>query len=527
MKDRSERTVVFVGTEIGHLKFTGKTGFAQIIDKPIREMPDAEAMVCGDWRVTYAEFGRLVNKTAHMLMDRGVTRGSTVGIVSRNCIEFMIAEFAILKIGAISVKFSWRLTPDEMKYLIDLNGLKWIFFRTEKEEWGAELKDHYKGKIEFFELGEKDGRSSLYAMTEHSSDAPVEIEIADDEPAFHMHTSGTTGRPKCVVYTHGGMLRELESTLKVFHYVPGQVYQFVSQMFHSAGTGAYMVLSTGGKLVIMPCFSVKNYMESLEREHVNAIGVVPVVLKNILDAKDKCNYDLSSLHHINYSTCPIAPSLLKRAMDALDCKFYQAYGMTEMASVVTALLPEDHFIDDKAHLKSVGRPIDGAAVKIVDDDGNECPTGVVGEILAQGPGKMKEYFKQPELTAEVLAGGWYHTKDMGYLDDKGYLFISGRKDALIISGGENIYPEEVSNVIMGLVNDVAEVAVYGMPDELWGEHVKASIVLQRGSTITPEEVKAYCKQNMPGFRVPKEIEFLPALPKNATGKVIISKLKNR
>ena len=147
------------------------------------------------------------------------------------------------------------------------------------------------------------------------------------------HTSGTTGVPKCVVYTHGSILRELESTLMSFHYVPGQVYQFVSQMFHSAGMGAYMVLSTGGKLIIKSCFSVDDYMRTLESEKVNAIGVVPIVLKSILDAQERGNYDLSNLKVINYSTCPISPDLLARAMSKLDCHFYQAYGMTEMATV--------------------------------------------------------------------------------------------------------------------------------------------------------------------------------------------------
>lgn len=351
--------------------------------------------------------------------------------------------------------------------------------------------------------------------------------MSGDDPAFHMHTSGTTGVPKCVVYTHGSILRELESTLMSFHYVPGQVYQFVSQMFHSAGMGAYMVLSTGGKLIIKSCFSVDDYMRTLESEKVNAIGVVPIVLKSILDAQERGNYDLSNLKVINYSTCPISPDLLARAMSKLDCHFYQAYGMTEMASVVTVLLPEEHFIDDGAHLKSVGRPIFGADVKIVDEEGKECPVGVVGEILAKGPGMMKEYFGRPEQTQNVIRDGWYYTKDMGYLDDKGYLFICGRKDSLIISGGENIYPEEVSNVIQLLSDDVAEVCVYGVPDELWGEHVKASVVLAPGSKLTAEALTAFCRKHMPRFRVPKEIEFLPQLPKNASGKVLVNQLKNR
>ena len=200
--------------------------------------------------------------------------------------------------------------------------------------------------------------------------------------------------------------------------------------------------------------------------------------------------------------------------------------MTEMASTVTALVPEDHVPDGSARLRSVGHPLPGAAIRIVRDDGTDCETGEAGEILVQGRGMMTEYYRQPELTAAVIEGGWYHTKDVGYLDERGYLYLRGRKDSLIISGGENIYPEEVSNVILKMP-EVSEVAVYGMPDERWGEHVKASVVRMPGAELTAETLKAFCREHMPAFRITKEIEFLDELPKNATGKVIIDRLKHR
>lgn len=230
--------------------FPKATGFGQIMDQAIADYPDEEAMVCCKWRITYGELGRLINKTANMLRANGVTKGSTVAVVSRNSIEFMIADMAILKLGAISVKFSWRLSPKEMKYLFELNNVKWTFYRPETEEWAKEMYEYFEGRIQCFDLRVNEEESPIYAMTQEYSDEAVEVEVSGDDPAFHMHTSGTTGVPKCVVYTHGSILRELESTLMSFHYVPGQVYQFVSQMFHSAGMGAYMVLSTGGKLII-------------------------------------------------------------------------------------------------------------------------------------------------------------------------------------------------------------------------------------------------------------------------------------
>ena len=225
----------------------------------------------------------------------------------------------------------------------------------------------------------------------------------------------------------------------------------------------------------------------------------------------------------------LIPNLTKLQQEKGSTYFSEpgGYGMTEMASTVTALLPEDHLRDGGKYLSSVGRPIPGAAVRIVAPDGSDCPAGTAGEIYVRGPGRMLEYLDAPETTHAALVGGWYRTKDMGMLDAQGYLFLSGRADDLIISGGENIYPGEVTNVIMQLCDDVAEVAVYGVPDETWGEHVKASVVLMPGSRLTAEALRQYCRAHMPTFRAPKEIEIVPELPKGATGKVLTAVLRAR
>ena len=480
----------------------------------------------GNWRITYRELNDLINKTAHYLLSQGVVKGDRIAVISRNCPEFIIADLAILRIGAISVKFNWRLPPDEMEYLLDLNNVRFAFFKPEKPEWGEELVQHYEGKIHFIQLGMVEGRSSLYSLLEGQPDTPVVTEIADEDEAIHMHTSGTTGKPKCVVYGTGRYLRHLESMAASLEFTDGMVYQFISQLFHAAGSASYLVLANGGKLILMQKFQVEDYVDSLEREKVNGIGVIPMVLRGILDEADRKNHDLSNLHVVNYSTCPISPDLLDRAMAKLNCRFYQSYGMTEMSGLVTALVAEDHLVDGGAHLRSVGRPIPGAAIKIVRDDGSECEVGETGEILAKGHGMMLGYFGRPELTREVIRDGWYHTKDLGSKDDKGYVYIRGRKDALIISGGENIYPEEVSNIILKCPQ-VAEVAVYGVPDEKWGERVKASVVLAPGQTITAKELDRFCRQYSPSYRLPREYEFLKELPKNTTGKVLIQELKNR
>ncbi len=507
-------------------RFQKNTGVGQILDESFTRCPEREAIIFGEWRITYRELESLIYRTARYLRGLGVKKGDCVAIISRNCPEFIIADLAIMKLGAISVKFNWRLSPDEMVYLLDLNDVVCAFYKAEKPEWGEELISHYGDKIPFISLDDVEGRSCLYTLLADQPDLPIEVEVAPDDVAIHMHTSGTTGRPKCVVYSVRGYLAEMESMLSCLEFPDGQIYQFVSQLFHSASIGAYLVLATGGKLVLMSQFTVEEYVESLVREKVNAIGVIPMVLRGILDEAEAKQYPLENLHVINYSTCPISPDLLDRAMQMLDCRFYQSYGMTEMSSVVTALLAEDHFIDNGSHLRSVGRPIPGAAVKTVRDDGSLCDPGEIGEILVRGNGKMIEYYKNPEGTQQVFDHGWYRTKDMGYLDDKGYLYICGRKDSLIISGGENIYPEEVINILLKMP-EITEAAVYGVPDEKWGERVKASVVLAPGAKVTAEEIDTFCRQYSASYRLPKEIEFLPELPKNTTGKVLIDQLKYR
>lgn len=467
-------------------RFQKTTGVGQILDESFARCPEREAIVFGDWRITYRELQALIYRTAHCLRSLGIAPGDRVAIISRNCPEVMIAEIAILKLGGTVVKFNWRLAPEEMTYLLDLNEVRCAFFKPEREDWGDALRQHYAGRITFLSLTpEADGRSALYSLLAGMPDTPVETVVAPDAPAYHMHTSGTTGRPKCVVYSHARYLNQLESMLETLEFPDGQVYQYISQLFHSACTGAYLTLATGGKLIMIPNFTVSDYVESLVREKVRAIGVIPLILQGILDEMDRKNYDLSQLKVINYSTCPISPDLLRRALDRLNCRFYQSYGMTEMASTVTALLPEDHLILGGRYLTSVGRALLGAAVRIVRPDGSLCDAGEEGEIC-----------------------------------------VRGRKDSLIISGGENIYPEEVIDVLLKMP-EIAEAAVYGMPDPKWGEHVKASIVCKPGRSLTVEQVQTFCRANMPSFRMPREVEFLPELPKNATGKVLIQALKNR
>jgi len=511
--------------------FQENTGFSQILDRSVALYPDRTALVSGDLRLTYRELDEYSARFALVLRADGVRPGDPVAVISRNCAEFLVAEFAVWRLGAVVVKINWRFTPDEIQYLLELNRIHYVVGRYERRDWSHIIYERNKDKVKFYLFNpDPDGRSPFWKAVD-AAPAPSQLERVEVDPgsvALRIHTSGTTGKPKCVLHSHERLLRQVRSCLAVLAFEPGTVYQVISQLFHISSIGSYLVLSTGGTVILMSRFEPKEYMAVLEQENCTGLGAIPVVLKRLLEHPELREHDLSGLRFVNYSTCPMPPALLKEATGRLTCDFYQSYGMTEMGSILTVLSPADHREPGGRHLHSVGRPIPGVRVRIVAEDGSDCPPGVTGEIVAQGPGQMLGYDQAPFAVANrALQGGWYHTGDMGYLDEEGYLFVQGRRDDLIISGGENIYPMEVANVIMRLTDDIQEVAVYGVPDEDWGERIKASAVLLPGSRLTQEALKAYCQANMSRYKVPKEIEFLPELPKNSTGKVLIQALKDR
>ena len=310
--------------------FNKDSGFIQILDRCIAECPGREAIVFGDWRITYESFARYINMSAHMLAAAGIGKGDCVGIISRNRPEFLILEFSLYKLGAVPVKINWRLAPGEMIMQLEASHVKTAFIQVENPDWGAQLFSHYAGALSFFTFegsGERDS-SFIKLISAYPDSEDFDVRLRDDAPACHMHTSGTTGHAKTVVYTHGGMLDKMSAVKDLYGYRPGDKLQFISQLFHSAAIGAWLCFCTCGTLVLMSSFSTEQYMQSLQREHINAISVVPTILKWILDELDKKPYDLSSLHTIRYSTCPVSPALLERAMKRLDCEFYQSYGMT-------------------------------------------------------------------------------------------------------------------------------------------------------------------------------------------------------
>lgn len=423
------------------LWFQNNTGFSQILDWPLSQCPERTAVVFGAQRLTYHDLNNQIRRFALVLEADGVKAGDRVAIISRNCVEIIIAELAILQLGAVSIKINWRLSPDELQYLLDLNDVGFVVARYERLDWGRQVYQRNQNRMRFYVINPNARRISPFQACIDAAPPPDRFlprQIPPDAPAMRIHTSGTTGKPKCVVHTHGRLLQQLRCCIPALAFRPGEVFQSTSQLFHIACMGAYMVLATGGTLVLMSRFEPEEYLASLEREKVTGISIIPMVLKRILEYPGLNQYDLSHLKFINYSTCPMPPALLEKAKKRFQCDFFQSYGMTEMSSIVTVLSPCDH---SGKHLASVGKPIPGVHIRIEGPDGAICQANESGEILVRGPGQMDGYWGVPaDAGQQVLQGGWCHTGDMGYLDEDGFLYVQGRRDDMIISGGENILP---------------------------------------------------------------------------------------
>jgi fatty-acyl-CoA synthase len=354
---------------------------------------------------------------------------------------------------------------------------------------------------------------------------PPSCPVTADHDLFQLYTSGTTGRPKGAVLIHRAVTTHLMQMGLAHDIRPGERLLLVAPVFHVAGlnAGAFPCLAVGGCLYIQADFKPAEVVRALSEERIGIAILVPAMIQACLttvpDAADRRYADLRLIH---YGASPIAEQTLRRAMAVFGCEFSQGYGMTEMSAGITILSAADHrraLAEKPELLLSAGRPFLGTEVCIVDPHDNPVPPGVIGEVVARGPQMMTGYWNQPQATAETLRGGWMHTGDAGVLDEEGYLYIQDRIKDMIVSGGENVYPRVVEEVLYQHPA-IAEAAVIGVPDTRWGETVKAIVVLRQGMTATAEEIMEFCRDKVGGFERPRSVDFVEALPRTPSGKVL-------
>ena len=332
-----------------------------------------------------------------------------------------------------------------------------------------------------------------------------------------MFTSGTTGTPKGVLFSHRAIANRIAIDVESMGFSSGDSMLFVLPFFHTTCMSVFAVLSAGGTAVIGNSSDPRSIMETVTRYGITRIGLVPYHMRSLCSYVEEHGLTADTLELIIYGAEPASPDLIERCRDLLGCKLLQGYGMTEMASTVTILTPEDH--EKRELLSTVGRPVPRTQVRIVNDEGLPCREGVVGEIQVKSPCAMSGYWKNAAASQEVMQDGWCSTQDMGYVDSDGYLTLSGRKNDLVVSGGENVYPSEVASCIESMGSFIADVAVTGVPDERWGESLAAFVVLEPGASVTEQDIQDYCTLQLGGFKKPRRVIFVDDLKRLVSGKV--------
>ncbi len=496
-----------------------------------RRFPGKTALVFGDVRLSWAEVNARVNRLVHVLVERGVRKGDRVAILALNDHRYLETYWGLAKLGAIAVPLNYRLVEHELAALLDHCEPRGMIAGSGYVEPALRLREQIDSLRWVIALeGDAPGADSYEALLASGSpDEPASVAEADD-PFAIMYTSGTTGLPKGALITHGNLESNVYNQAIADKADPGDVNLTATPLYHMGGLFmSTTYTSLGCTNVILESFIPEEVLRTIERERATVCLLVPTMLNMVLNDPARAAHEAGSLRLVFYggSTMPVA--LLRRAIAELGCSFTQGYGLTETIEA-TFLTASDHVLDGdperERRLSSAGREAVGAEVRIVDERYRELPTGEIGEVQIRGPSVIHEYWRAPEETQTAIRDGWFCTGDVGYRDDGGYLFIVDRSKDVIISGGTNIYPREVEEVLYGHPG-VLEAAVVGLADEKWGEAVNAVVVIREGHEVSERELIDYCDRRMAGYKKPKAVKFVDALPRNPSGKILKRELRER
>ncbi|MEX2230458.1 MAG: long-chain-fatty-acid--CoA ligase [Dehalococcoidia bacterium] len=503
-------------------------------------VPDRVAVVGEDERVSYAELQTRANRLAQALQALGVGKGANVGMMAVNSPAYAEIYYASAAVGATFVPLNYRAKPEELSYMVNAADVNVLF--VEERYWSIyqDMKSAVPGVQHAFPLGFAAGGSQSYsALRDSGEDIPVFADIDDGDPTLIIYTSGTTSLPKGVVLSYRALTALVVNTQSPADPSSNQEVVLVSVPFyHIAGATTLMsAVFSGRRLVVLPAFDPQSWLAAVEREKVTHAFVVPTMLKRVMEVDDFDQYDLSTLRLITYGAAPMPFEVVRHACDVFPPRgigLMNAYGQTEATGSMSFLAPDDHRLDGTPEenerkverLRSVGRPMPDIQVAIMAPDGRALPVNEDGEICIRGDRVMRGYNKRDDDTGEALRDGWLHTGDVGKLDDDGYLFITGRLKDMIIRGGENIAPAEIENVLEDHPA-IAEAAVIGVPDNEWGEIIKAILVPDRGERPGTEELTAYVKSRLASYKAPALYEWVDELPRNHLGKILKTELRDK
>jgi acyl-CoA synthetase (AMP-forming)/AMP-acid ligase II len=481
--------------------------------------PERVAMKFEGRETTYGQLDRRANRVANGLLATCATTQARIAVLDKNSDQFFEVWFGAAKARDVLVPVNWRLAPAEIAYIVNDAEAEMVFVGEEYVETIEQLLPELRTVKQVVALAGGHPEWEEYtAWRDRQASADPRLTTPGDDIAIQLYTSGTTGHPKGVQITHDALM----ASLAVRQWLPcaaEDVYLVCMPQYHVIGSVLGLhALYVGGGTVIARQANPTEILPLIPAERVTHAIFVPAVLLFLLQAPGCRETDFSSLKHITYGASPIPLDLLRDAMATFKCGFGQAYGLTETL-VVTYLPPEDHDPGGSARMRSCGRPLSNAQIKIVGDDGAELPCGQVGEIVVHTPQAMQGYWHLPEATAGTVRDGWIYSGDAGYFDEDGYLYIHDRLKDMIVSGGANIYPAEVENALFGHPA-IADVAVIGVPDQRWGEAVKAVVVREPGAAVTEAEVIAHARERIARYKAPKSVDFVEELPRNPSGKIL-------
>lgn len=489
-----------------------------LVDRNRRKYPSNVAISAQGGKWTYDRLREEVLRAAGGLCALGVRRGERVATLMFNRAELITSYLALFRIGAILVPLNTRLADPEWEYILEDSGASLVITEAAFEKRILALKERLTGIRHVISIGGQERGAIPWQdllSTEPMEEPPQEPGIEDD--LYILYTSGTTGRPKGAVITHQNFLWNAINAQVTGGFKADDVVYYGLPLFHAAAMGGcFATLLLGGKVVLRPRFDPLELLSLIESERITRVPAVPPMLLAILETPGLERRDLSSLRAFNTGATTIPQPLKERLHERFPwVEITDSYGLTEATSYCTVLAGKE-FLTKKA---CVGKPHAYVEVRVVDEKERDVAPGEVGEILVRGPNVMRGYWMRPEETQEALRGGWLHTGDLGRMDEEGYLYVVDRKKDMIITGGENVYPREVEEVLNSHPS-VAEAAVVGVPDERWGEKVVAFVVPRSGMNIEPGELDLHCRAHIASYKCPKDYRIVDDLPRTSTGKIL-------
>jgi len=480
---------------------------------------DRVAFVLDEQAITYREFGARVSGLIQALEARGLGKGDAIATLSSNRPEAVIVTAAAYLMG---LRMTWMhplASEDDHAYLLEDSGVRTLFVDPETfTERGLALKARLPGLQSLLGLGPNRFGEDILATAAGFAPQPLVSEAEADDVCVLIYTGGTTGRPKGVIHTHRVQVAMVMMELAEWDWPREVRFLAMTPITHAAGAMICAVLLRSGTFVMNKGFDAQRFFDLVERHRITSTFLVPTMVYVLLDHPGIASADLSSLELVIYGASPMSPARLTEAMKRFGPVFMQLYAQSEAPNTVTVLHQRDHDPERYPHrLASCGVPVAGNQVKLLDENGDEVPVGDVGEICVRGPLVMAGYWNKPEETAKAFRNGWLYTGDLARRDEDGFLYIVDRSKDMLISGGFNVYPREIEDVLTAHPA-VAAAAVIGVPDEKWGEAVKAVVVLKAGTQVHPEELIALVRERKGVVYAPKSVDFADSLPVTGLGK---------